>query len=609
MTPCNGSRTMVTAAETTRQTGSAPFLLKDIARLYEFRPVGLDRDAREHTSPRDHWPLPPSPRAAAPREPRLDWELPAEESAPKHMVAGYVFSRPEAMPRPASRWRSERDSPRTALEAATWQRSGLAPHDPQAIHDMLPPVRHAPIQPLSDLATEAEVAGFDELVSVPDDKGGGAAEPPDAAEAHVLPEQEEEPTLNQPEQQMVDRVAGELAFEVLTVFGEETAQQEAWEPASSGAERRRTPAAPPSQVRVEEDLERRTRLLTRIFQQKLKEHMVSVRVQSDAVSRQHARTLRALRERYELHLTKAVHKVREVTSANRDAVALVAHCHKLMADKERLREETVAAVRELSNEQRERQRVDKAYAALEEELASKEEMVQKYQRMLKEETERRAPPVDRSGAKAKRELEAAQQEMGALHVRVGKMEAQIKAASDALAASREAHEATKRALESERRLRQVTEGKHAAAVAQMDSVERTLVSAKGAMGKVGRFLERMRGDLDMDTSCLCCLGELHDSTVLVPCGHSVCRECVRRMETDDRNSALGHDMFCPVCRKRDEEGSSDDDDDVMQPSEGFPNQMLDTILSRLRLKAQDLSSLLLSLDDLTGQMQIQRLEA
>jgi diadenosine tetraphosphate (Ap4A) HIT family hydrolase len=561
--------------------------------LYEFRPVGLD-----HTSPRDHRPLPSSPRTAQ-KEAGLDWELPAEESGPKHMVAGYVFSRLDAMPRPTSRRRSEHDSPRTALEASTWQRSGLAPHDPQAIQDMLPPVTHAPIHPLSDQATEAEIAGFDELVSVADDDGGSAAEPLDDAESHA--EEEPEPTLNQPEQQIVDRVAEELASEVLSVFDVEAAQQEG----SPESALRRAPVASASTVRVEEDLERRTRLLTRIFQQKLKEHMVSVRVQGDAVSRQHARTIRLLRERYELHLAKAVHKVREVTSANRDAVALVAHCHTLTAEKERLREEAAAAVRELRTEQRERQRVEELRAALEVELASREEMIQKYRRQLRAESERGPQAVE---IKVKRELEAAQQEVVKLHVHVGKMEVQTKTTNDALAASREAHEATKRALESERRQRHGAEGKHAAVVTQMDAVERTLVSAKGAMGNVGRFLERMRSDLDMDTSCLCCLGELRESTVIVPCGHSVCHECVRRMETDSSSSALGHDMFCPVCRRREEEGSEEDDDDVVQPSEAFPNQMLDTILSRLRLKAQDLSSLLLSLDGLMGQMEVQRPE-
>jgi len=50
-------------------------------------------------------------------------------------------------------------------------------------------------------------------------------------------------------------------------------------------------------------------------------------------------------------------QVREMTLANRDAVSLVAHCHKIEAEKSHLRTETAGAIRELKNEQRERAKV------------------------------------------------------------------------------------------------------------------------------------------------------------------------------------------------------------------------------------------------------------
>jgi len=595
--------------------GSAPFLMKDISRLYEFRPFGEPTPNREPRAA-GVTPTPPSPRSSL----REEYEPLGDELTPKHMVAGYVFHRPEAMPRPASRWRSERDSPRTALEAATWQRSGLAKHDPQLISDMLPMLTHTPMHSLPDEAAEVGVADFDELVSAAADdaaeaerellhssmgEGNGDAgeETVQMSSSDYVEVAMDDAKLNQPELQMVDRVAGELATEVMSAL-----EDPVLEGAPEATAIRTEPASQSPLARPEAHLERRTRLLTQIFQQKLKEYMVSVRVQSDRVTREHSKTVRALRERYELHLAKAVYKVREVMSANRDAMALITHCQKLEAEKERLRAETMAAIRDLRNEQRERQRMAKYAEGLEAELTSKDEAVEKYRKLLKEEQDRAPPPVDRSGAKAKKDLELMHQEMAGLRKTNSTMEAKIKTTSSALAASREAHEATKRALESERRLRQTIEGKHATAMAQIDAVEVSLVSAKAAMGKVQRFLERMRGDLDMDTSCICCLDELRESTVLVPCGHSVCRECIRRMEAKSSKSALGHDMFCPVCKKNAEEEDSDDDDDILQPSEPFPNTMLDTILSRLRLKSQDISSLLFSLDELTAHMEIQREE-
>jgi len=138
-----------------------PYAMKDTASTCDHRPMSVG-------GARNSVPLPDAPTWAPAtlrhgrREPELD--TPTEEGQ-KHMVGGYVFARPESVPRPSSRWRSERDSPRTALEAANWQRSGLAPLDPQAINDMLPSLTYAPMAALTNEAAEAEMEAYDELVN------------------------------------------------------------------------------------------------------------------------------------------------------------------------------------------------------------------------------------------------------------------------------------------------------------------------------------------------------------------------------------------------------------------------------------------------------------
>ena len=49
---------------------------------------------------------------------------------------------------------------------------------------------------------------------------------------------------------------------------------------------------------------------------------------------------------------------------------------------------------------------------------------------------------------------------------------------------------------------------------------------------------------------------------------------------------------------------SDVNDDLLPPSEAFPNFMLDTVIARLKLKAQDLGGLLHVIDELAAGIEI-----
>uniref|UniRef100_A0A7S4ET30 RING-type domain-containing protein n=2 Tax=Chrysotila carterae TaxID=13221 RepID=A0A7S4ET30_CHRCT len=80
--------------------------------------------------------------------------------------------------------------------------------------------------------------------------------------------------------------------------------------------------------------------------------------------------------------------------------------------------------------------------------------------------------------------------------------------------------------------------------------------------------------------------------MLVPCGHSVCGQCVASMERNAEISVLGTDKYCPLCRQV--EGAEDLDaegEDGTVPVDSYDNRMLEAMLARLRTKLQDIASL------------------
>ena len=102
------------------------------------------------------------------------------------------------------------------------------------------------------------------------------------------------------------------------------------------------------------------------------------------------------------------------------------------------------------------------------------------------------------------------------------------------------------------------------------------------------FLHEMRTHLEVDLACIGCLGPLTDAQVLVPCGHSVCRNCLTTME--EAALAESRPKQCPLCRERDRFGVEDPDD--FRPTDNHPNPMLEALLARLRVKVQDVETLL-----------------
>jgi len=109
-----------------------------------------------------------------------------------------------------------------------------------------------------------------------------------------------------------------------------------------------------------------------------------------------------------------------------------------------------------------------------------------------------------------------------------------------------------------------------------------------ALEQIRTFLEETEEHLNVDLACLSCLGPLTDAQVLVPCGHSICHKC--SLKLDQSSSSHDPSKYCPLCRQ---EAAAEGGEPIeATPVEGFPNTMLDAVLSRLRTKVQDVESLL-----------------
>ena len=70
-------------------------------------------------------------------------------------------------------------------------------------------------------------------------------------------------------------------------------------------------------------------MLTRIFQQKMKEADAAAQAMKGAQAKEHRKELRALQEACEVHLADAAQKIKDANLANKDAIAIAAKNKKL----------------------------------------------------------------------------------------------------------------------------------------------------------------------------------------------------------------------------------------------------------------------------------------
>ena len=337
----------------------------------------------------------------------------------------------------------------------------------------------------------------------------------------------------------------------------------------------------------------------------------------DAESRAHAKEVSQLKAAFEERLTEAVEKVRSVHATNRDAVAILQMNKKLKMEVARLKHDMVAALAAAAEaearEERRKEEGDQVVQQLLGQLREKESLLaagagamteEEREEMLQKERQR----SQQAAEKEKARIEAAMAEERAKATeRLSGLQEELTTVKRSLAEAKVEAELANRALDKERKqLAKTLEEKtkleaqwnaeqvrRERVIAQEKVVGKQRVDIRTALGKMRAFTEETREHLNVDLACLYCLRPLLEPQVLVPCGHSICITCSYALDAAAAQNPEFGAKFCPMCTQQ-REGSrpgsgrhGGEDEDALQPVEGFPNLMLDTVLTRLRTKVQD----------------------
>jgi len=316
--------------------------------------------------------------------------------------------------------------------------------------------------------------------------------------------------------------------------------------------------------------------------------------------------------------------VRAVHATNRDAVAILAKNKKLRLEVVKLKHEMSAAVEaQRDAEARERQRAEEGAAVVQQlmsQLQEKEALLaagagamseEEREEMMQKERQRAQQAAD----KEKKRIEAAMaEERSKANERLTALQDEMQSTRRLLEESREQAAAAQKALEREKRAhKHTTEAKEKLEAAWLAeeakrerlaklevSVDAATKQITAALLAMREFLQAADAHFKVDLHCLVCLQPLIEPQVLVPCGHSICIKCSQALDQAAAQSAgYGPPKACPLCtQQRAEElggslrrGAESEGDEAPQV-EQFPNQMLDTVTTRMRAKTLDVQTLL-----------------
>jgi len=362
---------------------------------------------------------------------------------------------------------------------------------------------------------------------------------------------------------------------------------------------------------VNNAVDERTDVLTRIFQERLARQLASLQAIREAERLAHEKELKQLKQTFEDRLTEAVEKVRAVHATNRDAVSILAKNKKLKQEVAQLKHALVGAQNaQRDAEARERQRMEEGAAVVQQlmnQLQEKEALLaagagamseEEREEMLERERQRAQQAMD----KEKRRIEAAAaEEMQKMQAKCKGLETQLanlkdkaeesirtaKSATRHLEREKEAHKVTAEALATLEKTRE-EEAWKLAQLKELDGrVGKATEQIQQSLTHIRKFLAETEEHLKVDLCCLSCLNPLLDPQVLVPCGHSICRTCSQGL--DARVTDQDPCKYCPVCKAN---AAAAGDGGEANPVEGFPNTMLDLCLQRLRTKVQNVEALL-----------------
>ena len=369
------------------------------------------------------------------------------------------------------------------------------------------------------------------------------------------------------------------------------------------------------QRHVDEAVEERTAFLTRIFQERLAKQLSALEALRQSEARAHAKEVAQLKAAFEERLAEAVEKVRVVHNTNRDAVAILQKNKKLQYEVRKLTHEKEAAMQAArdaeAREERRKEEGDQVVQQLLGQLqekeallaagagamseADREEMLQKERQRAQQAAAREKKRIEDA---MKAEREKSKKEIEELKVQLEDLKMEL---SDAKQARLEAEKNLERETKHKKaaiKAREDLEAKWKLEEARRERVkeQEKVVSAQrkditSALGHMRTFTLETHDHLNVDLACLSCLKPLLEPQVLVPCGHSICNECSFKLDAEAAASGeYGAAKYCPLCTREGRHPPRpgvEEDDDALSPIENFPNLMLDTVLSRLRQKVQD----------------------
>ena len=591
-----------------------PFLQRDIVQLHERKAILRPQTA----APAENIGTAAGPsnltlRAARPRSAGQRADPDAPHARPVgNIIGGFAFPIGSMSPRPEvmrAKSSPRQRQPLSAVEASRRKALGLADPDDQAIEPsaILPAVSGLNL-------SKAEPGWFERATTGPAtgiqnaDYGAGAplAVPaPRQASALTDATNGSLPRPLQSDHENGDAVAGR---DDCDPGGRSTS------PITLASPRTRGVIDFPSVEVLNEAVDERTAVLTRLFQERLARQMASLQGIRDAETRQHEKEIKALKQTFEDRLSEAVEKVRAVHATNRDAGAILAKNKKLRTEVAQLKHALMSAQNaQRDAEARERQRREDGEAVVQQlmqQLQEKEALLaagagamseEEREEMLERERQRAQAAMDRE---KKRIETATHEEMQKLQAKLQNAEDELTSTKDKLEEAGRTAKSASSQLEREKHAHQQTAERLAALEKlreeeawKLERLQELDVKVTAAMKQVHHALDNIRDFLEqteehhkVDLSCHCCFNPLLEPQVLVPCGHSICRTCCQALDAQ----VTEHDpnKYCPVCKANAAKASAEDSGGDLEAVQGFPNTMLDLCLHRLRTKEQTLEAFL-----------------
>ena len=122
--------------------------------------------------------------------------------------------------------------------------------------------------------------------------------------------------------------------------------------------------------------------------------------------------------------------------------------------------------------------------------------------------------------------------------------------------------------------------------------KRLMRKSQAGLSQMKKLLWAFRQRIEVDSTCVGCVGLLIEPRILVPCGHTVCRKCNESMLRESSSGDTDGTVRCIVCaREADTAGFE-------KFRFSYPNKMLEPTITRAQATSQEVDRLLSVLREL-----------